>query len=526
MKQHLFILPFITVFLATACNLTLDVGMEKAPTTPAATSTNVLPTEAIPLLLPTATAAPTLPPTDTAVPPTPTNIWSPPIEPQHTGPVTISWFILGADSRQAAIENEVAAEFNKSQDKIKLVTDIQLTWNEPSWNMLASRIASGNGPDIVGPLGWIVSNSFPGQWLDIAPYIEYSNYDTSKFAAALTGMYQSEQGTIGLPFAVYPSAIFYSPYLFSQAGLNPPPASYGEQYKMPDGSMVDWDWDALARVAKLLTRDAAGRHSGEAGFNVDKIVQYGFSFAWETHPNDMATFMVNGGQILVPGGSKGSYAAQIPPAWKTAWQWVYAGMWGPEPYIPNGVAANTASLNYGNTFASGRVAMAESPAWYLGSLTDLIKAGYTFDLAAMPVGLDGQVAGRVDADTFRIWKGTKYPLEAFTALSYLIDNGINKLVVGSNYHQPAFGAIPGQSSLHGPWLATQKINYPFVKNWDVLFAGLNYPDVPNAEAYMPNMQESWNRLKQFGDLLYNNKGVPLASQERLLEADLTNIFNK
>jgi len=77
---------------------------------------------------------------------------------------------------------------------------------------------------------------------------------------------------------VYPSAIFYNIGLFSKAALNPPPAKYGDQYQIPDGSMLDWNWDALAKVAKLLTIDAAGKHSGEAGFDATKIVQYGFSF--------------------------------------------------------------------------------------------------------------------------------------------------------------------------------------------------------------------------------------------------------
>jgi multiple sugar transport system substrate-binding protein len=511
------------VLLANGCSLQTT----GSPPIPAFTKSFVTPTVVIPLVLPTATRVPTSPPTGTAPPAAPSGIWSPPVEPEHSGPVTIRWYIGnggGTESAQVAIENEVVADFNQSQDKIKLVMDVQL--NATAQSTLASEIASGSGPDIVGPIGWAGSNAFPGQWLDLAPYIDYFKYDTSKFEAALTQMYQTDQGTVGLPFAVYPSAIFYSPYLFSQAGVNPPPFSYGEQYKMPDGSLVDWNWDTLAKVARLLTLDAAGKHSGEAGFNPDKIVQYGFCFGWENHPNYWATYMSNGGQMLLPGGSKGSYVARIPNPWRAAWSWVYEGLWGAEPFIPNGGVVNSGTYNYGNAFASGRVAMAVSPAWYLAGLNDMVRAGYAFDFAAMPVSLNGQVAGRVDADTFRIWKGTPYPVEAFTVLTYLIDTGINKLVVGSNYRPPAYSAVPGQSSLRGPWLATQKVNFPFVSNWDVLLAGLNYPDVPNAEAYMPYMQESWNRLKQFGDSIFTNRGVPLASQENLLETDLTNIFNK
>ena len=447
--------------------------------------------------------------------------------PVATGPVMVRWSIgigTGADPAQVTIENEVAADFNKSQDKIHLV--IEVIPNASARDTISTEIAAGAGPDIVGPVGWVGSNAFAGQWLDIAPYLASTKYDTTKFEAALVKSYQTEAGTVGLPFAVYPSAIYYNTGLFTEAGLEPLPAKYGDQYKMPDGSMVDWDWPALTKVAKLLTIDSAGKHSGEAGFDATKVVQYGFSFQWEGHVEYWGAFMSTGGQMLVPGGSKGSYAAKIPDAWKTAWQWVYDGMWGAEPYIPTGAVESGADFDSGNSFASGKIGMADMPSWYLCCVGDLTKAGGKFDFGAMPKGLNGAVAGRTDADTFRIWKGSKHPAEAFTVLAYLIDTGINKLVVGTTDRAPAYGAVPSQSALRGPWLATEKANFPFVKNWDVLVAGLEYGDVPSAEAYQPNMNESWARTGTFTTLLQNTKGVDLAAQEATLESDLAVIYNK
>jgi multiple sugar transport system substrate-binding protein len=443
------------------------------------------------------------------------------------GKVVIRWAVgigTGEAANQVAIENAVVADFNASQDKIKLV--LEVTPNASARDTIATEIAAGMGPDIVGPVGWVGSNAFTGQWLDIAPYIASSGYDTSKFEAALVNSYQTEQGMVGLPFAVYPSAIYYNTGLFTEAGLEPLPAKYGDQYKMPDGSMVDWNWDNLAKVAKLLTVDANGKHSGEAGFDKTKIVQYGFSFQWEGHPEYVGTFMSNGGQLLVPGGSKGSYAAKVPDAWKTAWEWFYNGIWGDEPFIPNGAVEGGADFNSGNSFASNKIGMADMPSWYLCCIGDLVKAGGAFDFGAMPISLDGKVAGRVDADTFRIWKGTKHPAEAFTVLAYLIDTGIQKLVVGSPETPPAYGAIPSQSTLRGPWLTAQKAAWPFVKNWDVLIAGLNYADVPSAEAFQPNMNEAWARTGTFYSLMDNTEGLDLAAEIATLESDLTTIYNK
>ena len=538
-KRKFPVWAIILIVLAGIVGIVLLFPEQSPPSQPVPTSTQepaipvILPTgirPAVPVLLPTGTR-PISYATQPAIPvllPTGTRPAAPgaaqPAAP--TSPVALRWFIgigTGADPLQVTVEQSVVDDFNASHKTIRL--SMEIVPNASARDTLSTEIAAGDGPDVVGPIGSLGSNAFGGQWLNIAPYLQSTAYDTGKFEAALMKMYQTDEGTVSLPFAVYPSAIYYNTRLFTEAGLNPPPANYGDQYTMPNGAMADWSWDTLTQVAKLLTIDSSGRHSGEAGFNPNGIVQYGFSFGWEGHPNYWGAFMFNGGQLLVPGGSRGSYTARIPAGWKASWKWVYDGIWGAQPYIPNGAVSGGADYDSGNVFASGKVAMLDNPSWYLCCLGDLTKAGYKFDFGAMPSN-NGAVAGRVDADTFRIWKGSKHPAQAFTILAYLIDTGIQKLVVGTPDKAPAYGAIPSQTSLRGPWLAAQKANFPFVRNWNVLLAGLNYPDVPSAEGYMPNINEAWTRVQTFGDLLVNTKGINLAAQEAALESDLTVIFNK
>ncbi len=52
--------------------------------------------------------------------------------------------------------------------------------NASARDTLSTEIAAGAGPDIVGPVGWIGSNAFGGQWLDIAPYLQSTNYDSQQ----------------------------------------------------------------------------------------------------------------------------------------------------------------------------------------------------------------------------------------------------------------------------------------------------------------------------------------------------------
>ena len=100
---------------------------------------------------------------------------------------------------------------------------------------LATEIASGNPPDIVGPVGIGGANAFPGQWLDLAPLIAKTDYDLSQFPQDAVDIYKIGDGQVGIPFAIYPSVLFYAKSLFDEIGLAEPPHKYGDKYTMPDG---------------------------------------------------------------------------------------------------------------------------------------------------------------------------------------------------------------------------------------------------------------------------------------------------
>lgn len=124
------------------------------------------------------------------------------------GKVQIRWFVglgTGTNDEQIAAQEEVVADFNASQDGIELV--LEIVPFEAARDTLATQIASGAGPDIVGPVGWGGSNAFYGQWLDMSPQIEATGFDTSIFNPALVEFYQTEEGQVGLPFAVFPGVV-------------------------------------------------------------------------------------------------------------------------------------------------------------------------------------------------------------------------------------------------------------------------------------------------------------------------------
>jgi multiple sugar transport system substrate-binding protein len=441
---------------------------------------------------------------------------------EAAGKIPIRWFVglgTGTDPQQVATQEEVVADFNASQDDIQLV--LEIVPYDASRDTLATQIASGAGPDIIGPVGWSGSNAFYGQWLDLTSYIEETGFDTTIFDPALVDSYQTEEGQVGLPFAVFPAATYYVPEYFDEVGLEYPPQNYGDKY-MLDGEEVDWNWETFTEVAKRLTIDINGYNSTEEGFDPAQIVQVGYSPQWGTHVNYLGTY-VAGAADIVDGDAKGSYSVNMPDDWKEAVRWAYEGMYGEQPWMATGPMSDAPEFGNGNLFNSGKAAMAVVPLWYTCCLGDFRDAGHEFQAGILPSDADGVVHGRVDADTFRVWKGTEHPAEAFTVLTYLITTGADKLL-------PQYGAMPAVPEKQEPFFEKKTEDYPFVtpETWEVFKAGLSYPDTPSAEQWQPNYTEAWNRAQTLYNLLQNTPPDQLdfdAEWQKMID-DLNVIYNK
>ena len=433
--------------------------------------------------------------------------------------VQIRWFVglgTGTDPEQVAIQEQVVADYNASQDAVELV--LEVVPFDAAKDTLSTQIASGSGPDIIGPVGMGGSNAYYGQFLDLAPQIEASGFDLSIFDPALIKFYQTEAGQVGLPFAVFPGAMYFIPEMFDEAGLAYPPQTYDEQYEL-DGEMVDWNWDTITQVAKLLTVDINGLNATEDGFDATQIVQVGYEPQWQSIES-IGTFG-GGAQSILAGDAPGSYESTIPDSWKEAFKWYYDGMWGDEPYIATGPLAGAPEFGNGNPFNSGKAAMGLTQTWYTCCMGDLRDAGVEFQMGVQPMLADGTVQGRVDADTFRVWSGTAHPAEAFDALSYLITTGGDTLL-------PIYGAMPAIAEKTEAFFAVKSADYPFVtaESWDVFIQGLAYPDTPSSEQYTPNWTEGSLRYAAFKDLLANTEDVDFEAEVQKLQDDLTVIYNK
>jgi multiple sugar transport system substrate-binding protein len=425
--------------------------------------------------------------------------------------VTITWFIglgTGTNPEQIDTQNAVADAFNSSQDEIELVLNIAGS-NQTAPDVLSTLIASGEPPDIVGPVGFAGSNSFAGQWLDLQPLIESTGYELEGIPENLVESYRSlSEGLTGLPFAVFPGVLYYNVDLFDEAGLNYPPAVAGDPYVMPDGTEVPWDYDTVAEIGKILTVDANGNDATMEEFDPSNIIQYGFDHQWDTIRSDFHTF---GAAYVV--GDDG--VVDFPESWRAEAQWLWDSVWTWHISPTDGVISS--DLLNSNAFASGRVAMARSMAWYTCCLNELES---NWDLAVQPA-YQGTIYAPIDLDTFRIHKDTAHPEEAFTVLTYLLGEAELDLTT-------VYGGFPARPELQSSWIEAKAEQYPSVTHWEVVPDSVALAPNPHHEEWYPNFNKGQQRFNDFKVLLRSDDGgnIDVNAEFDKLEADIQAIIDE
>jgi multiple sugar transport system substrate-binding protein len=408
------------------------------------------------------------------------------------GDINIVWFCClgtGDAPEQVPVEEQVAEAFNAANPGIHL--SFQAYLYQAARDALSVQIASGNGPDIVGPLGIGGANAFHGLWLDLQPLIDRNNFDMSQFPDSTVSLYNvGGEGQVGIPYAIYPSVLFYKASLFKEAGLAEPPHQWNSTYTMADGSTVPWDYDTVRKIALLLTVDKNGKDATESGFDPENIVQWGF----EPQRDDL--------RQVGAYWKAGSFAAddgktvQIPDAWAASWHYFYDSIWKDHISVTGPQFLNTDFNPNGYPFFTGKVAMSENYLWSLYGVSD---AGDDWNMAATP-SYQGQTTAAFNADTFRILKGSKHPDEAFKVLAFLLANkDLLKL----------YGGMPAVESEQDAFLQGLQADYTHTIDWNVAKAGIQFADVPNFESYMPAYNQTLNLINTFGTKWQATPGLDL-----------------
>jgi multiple sugar transport system substrate-binding protein len=408
----------------------------------------------------------------------------------------IEWYVglgTGENEEQIPTEEAVVEAINDANPGIDLT--LTVVDNTEAATTLATRIAAGDAPDIIGPIGIRGLQSFGDQLLDIGPYIESSGVDLSEIPQALIDVYNVDGKQIGIPMAVYPSFIYYNKTLFDEAGLAYPPHEVGEQYEGQD-----WTWETVRDLAMQLTVDANGADATSADFDPEAIEQYGLDAQFtENDARAWATIFGGSGSAVADDGT----TAEWPDNWRAGLQYFYDAIWT-DHFVPNETAVQ--GMADGNTFQSGLIAMDVVHQWYTccvypgegtPSVTD-------WDIAVLPERPDGNITSKLHADTIGIMASTENPDAAFEVLTFL---------AASPELTQVWGALPAIESQRDAFFAGLDETFaPLEIDWNVSTQMLEYPDNPSHEAFMPNFDRADSANKDLGSRMWNDPDLDLDAE--------------
>ena len=167
------------------------------------------------------------------------------------------------------------------------------------------------------------------------------------------------EGQVGIPYAIYPSVLFYKASLFKEAGLNEPPHEWNGDYTMPDGSKVPWDYDTVRKIAMLLTVDENGKDATEDGLRPREDRPVGLRAAARRPAPDRR--VLEGRLASSPPTARPS---RSPRPWAAAWNCVLRRhLEGPHQRRPARSSRTPTSTRAATRSSPGKVAMSENYLW-------------------------------------------------------------------------------------------------------------------------------------------------------------------
>jgi multiple sugar transport system substrate-binding protein len=438
----------------------------------------------------------------------------PPTGPGPNGGVVVRWFVglgAGGQPQQLQAESEFVNAFNLSQKDVYIALEIYN--NNVAGNILKTQIAAGSPPDIIGPVGVEGLNLFRDQLLDLQPLIDSTGYKVEGVDPKLIEFFKlgENNATVGVPFATYPSFLYFNKDLFDEAKLPYPPTKVGDMYQGKP-----WDMAAVRELGMKLTVDKNGNDATTADFDPDNVVQWGFDMQYADNSPLAEASLFGASSFLADDGK----TAQIPEQIATGEKWFNDGVWK-DHFIPNANQINSDLLDKGNEFESGNLAMNESHTWFTCCIYPAAPAKpkiKQFGFAIAP-SYNGTITAKLHADTFSVLKSTKVPDAAFKALTAL---------VASSELLTIYGGMPANPAQQDAFFKTTEANFPGVKlDWSIPQAMLSYPDIPNHQSFVPNYAKAKTAWQAFQNKYRTTAGgVDIDAELATLKTTLQGIFDE
>ena len=265
--------------------------------------------------------------------------------------------------------------------------------------VLQTMLAAGDAPDVYKLGNYYTDLALRGALLDIT---ELVNSDPVLGAEGYFFPFEEKRSTVdGNWYAIGSTfqwrMIYYNKPLLEEAGV-PLPSSSPEEA---------WSWEEFLEYAQILTVDASGNHPGDAGFDVDNVVQWGFFTPDWMYDNYIIS---NGGEII--DADTKQYVLDSPEAYEGIQ--AFANLRLSDMVAPQASMLDQMGMNAWQMLASGRVAMIQDGNW---ALQDISQLGIEFGVAVLPALQ--QPATITSSSWTGIYADSEHPQEAWELFRYL-----------------------------------------------------------------------------------------------------------
>lgn len=305
--------------------------------------------------------------------------------------IAFTWW---GDTKRHEIYNKICDMFEAANPNVKIDRPFG-SWAE-YWNKLATQVAGGNAPDVVGMHQDYVSDYAPrGALLELQQFVDSKVIDLSKVPDSVKKggyvngkLYMVAQGVVT-------TGMFYNTAVFDKLGVEYP--------------KMDWTWEDFAKkvVEVKKAADAKGMKMWGAGDDSGSLVA---PFHYWVRSN---------GQTLFTEDGKIGFTQDVVESWFTFWKNLRDQ--GAVPDAATVVEYSKLPLEQ-SLFATQKDAIATVPANQIWLYQNQVKDGGTINIVRIP-HLDGKANGEyVEGSFLSITSKTKQPEVAAKFISFFINN--------------------------------------------------------------------------------------------------------
>jgi multiple sugar transport system substrate-binding protein len=192
---------------------------------------------------------------------------------------------------------------------------------------------------------------------------------------------------------------YFNGALLEEAGVEPP--QFNEE--------GIWDWDTFVESARLLTKDSAGRHPGDDGFDINDVTQWGVFMATNWWMMYDAMAKTNGGKMSQDG------LMTLDTAEAIAGIQAFADLIHVHHVMPEAVFLDEMGMSAGQMIENGRLAMVIDGSW---TLADIYNIAAPLGVGPVPRLADSGLASG-QGHLHSILNGSQNPDSAWSWLSFL-----------------------------------------------------------------------------------------------------------